>query len=102
MNMTIDKEPQHLTVSDIFQWLKARQSQLNARRQRLAYDDSKALDQRELVQIEQRLQDLRVIADACVSGHLPLGLEDLVHDEDYRRENPVQHALLEEDLAQFQ
>lgn len=100
--MIIDKEPQHLTVSDIFQWLKARQSHLNARSQSLAYDHSKTLDQRELAQIEQRLQDLRIMADACVSGHLPQGLEDLVNDEDYKRENPVQHGLLSEDLAQFE
>lgn len=98
--MIIDKEPQHLTVNDISWWLKARRRQLSERAQHLMFDHSKAVDQRELVQIEQMLQHLQTLADACVSGSLPLGLEDLVHDEAYEREEHLMHGQLAKDLAQ--
>ena len=97
--MIFDKPPQHLTVNNLSQWLNDRQTQLRARAQHLWFDDSKALDQRELMQVQELQLALATLADACVAGHLPFSIEDYVFDEDDRLYHPVQHDLLVEDLA---
>ena len=99
--MIFDKPQQHLTVSELFQWLNARQVKLQTRAKHLWYEDSKALDQRELMQVQELQQGLANLADACRMGYLPFSIEDYVNDfdDDYRRHHPVQHALLEEELG---
>jgi hypothetical protein len=100
--MTFDKPAQDLTINNLHQWLTNRQTELRERAQHLRYDDSKRLDQRELMTVSELLMAVATLADACtLNGYLPFSLEDYVNDEDGtdREFHQVQHALLTEDLA---